>query len=135
MICSRLNPVAKIVCFAQISKFLKPFEFSSNILWLFIIFLTQTSLKLTMSLSKNLNFCIISTSNLQEKGMGFLFLTTYFMFWALFSWICELLLWFVISIVLDMGWVHVCCVWVCGFGWSCFLNAKYGYYHVLVSLF
>ena len=49
-------------------------------MWLFIIFLTWTSLKLTVSFSKNLHFCFISTSNLQEKGMGFLFLTTYFMF-------------------------------------------------------
>ena len=84
---------------------------------------------------KNLHFCLISTSNLQEKATGFLSLTTYFMFWALFSWFCELGFWFVISIVSDMGWDHVCCVWMLGFGWSCFLNAKYGCYHVLVSLF
>ena len=30
--------------------------------------------------------------NLQEKGMGFLLLTKYFMFIALLSWFCELLL-------------------------------------------
>ena len=84
---------------------------------------------------RNLHFCFISTSNLQKKGMGFLSLTTYFMFWALFSCFCELGFWFVIFVVLDMGWDLVCCVWVFGFGWSCFLNAKYGCYHVLVSLF
>ena len=30
--CSRLNPIAKLACFAQIGQFLKPFEFPSNIL-------------------------------------------------------------------------------------------------------
>ena len=69
-----------------------------------------------------------------RKRYGFC-LTTYFMFWALFSCFCELGFWFVISVVLDMSWDLVYCVWVFGFGWSCFLNAKYGCYHVLVSLF
>ena len=40
-----------------------------------------------------------------------------------------------LSVFSDMGWDLVCCVWVFGFGWSCFLNAKYGCYHVVVSLF
>ena len=89
----------------------------------------------SLSHSQKPSFLFHSTSNLQGKGMGFLSLTTYFMFWALFSWFCELGLKFVISVVSDMGLVHVCYVWVFGFGWSCFLNAKYGCYHVLVSLF
>jgi len=52
--------------------------------------------------------------------MGFLILTKYFMFIALFSWICELLLRFVIYDDLDMGWVRVCWVWVFRFCWFCF---------------
>ena len=46
--------------------------------------------------------------NIQEKGMGFLILTKYFMFVALLSWICELLLRFLIYDDSDMGWVRVC---------------------------
>lgn len=42
--------------------------------------------------------------NLQEKGMGFLILTIYFMFFALDFLICELLLKFVIYDDLAMGW-------------------------------
>ena len=46
----------------------------------------KLSLKLTVLLSKNLHFCIISSSNLQGKGMGFFSLTSYFMIMVLFSW-------------------------------------------------
>ena len=42
--------------------------------------------------------------NLQEKGMGFLILTIYFMFFALDFLICELLLSIVIYGVSGMGW-------------------------------
>ena len=60
---------------------------------------------------KNLNFCFISTSILQEKGMGFLFLTTYFMFWALFSWVCELFSILGLCAVSVMRWGYF--VWPC----------------------
>ena len=63
----------------------------------------QTSLKLTVSLSKKLYFCIFSTSNLQEKGMGFSILNLYFMFVVLFSWFCEMLLEFWVLWVSNMG--------------------------------
>ena len=42
--------------------------------------------------------------NLQEKGMGFLILTLYFMLFALDFLICELLLGIVIYGVSAMGW-------------------------------
>ena len=63
----------------------------------------QTSLKLTVSLSKKLYFCIFSTSNLQEKGMGFSILNLYFMFLVLFSRFCEMLLECCVLWVLNMG--------------------------------
>ena len=62
----------------------------------------QTSLKLTVSLSKNLYFCIFSSSNLQEKGMGFSILHLYFMFLVLFSWFCKMLLEFWVLWVSNM---------------------------------
>ena len=34
------------------------------------------------------------------------------MFWVLFTWICELLVWFGIFVVLVMDWMNVCCVWI-----------------------
>ena len=89
----------------------KTFQLSLELLWLFIVFPVYTSLKLTVSLSKNHHCCSSFLFNLQEKGMGFLILTKYFMFIALFSWIFELLR-FVIYDVSDMGWVRVCWVWV-----------------------
>ena len=64
-----------------------------------------------MSLSKNLYFCIFSSSNLQEKDMGFSILTLYFMFLVLFSWFCEILLVFLSF----MGFEHVFVPFV-GFG-------------------
>ena len=62
----------------------------------------QTSLKLTVSLSKNLYFCIFSSSNLQEKDMGFSILHLYFMFLVLFSWFCKMLLEFWVLWVSNM---------------------------------
>ena len=101
--------------FAQIGQFLNVFSFSLELLWLFIVFLTWNTLKLTVSLSNKLY--IISTQNLQEKGMSFLFLSTYFMIWVLFTWICELLIWFGIFVVSVMGWMNFCCAWI--FGYFC----------------
>ena len=106
--CLQLDSVAKIVCFAQMGQFLNVFSFSLELLWLFIVFLTWNTLKLTVSPFNIPLFFIISTSNLQEKGMVFLFLSTYFMFWVLFTWICELLIWFGIFVVSVMGWTNVC---------------------------
>ena len=63
----------------------------------------QTSLKLIVSLLKNLYFCIFSTSNLQEKGMGFSILNLYFMILVLFSCFCERLLEFCVLWVLFVG--------------------------------
>ena len=62
----------------------------------------QTSLKLIVSISKNLHFCIFSTSNLQEKGMGFSILNLYFMLLVLLSWFCEMLLEFWVLWVSNM---------------------------------
>ena len=81
----RLNSVAKIACFAQIGQFLNVFSFPSNISDCSLSSSFTLSLKLTVLLLKNLYFCIISFSNLQGKGMGFLFLTSYFMIMVLFS--------------------------------------------------
>ena len=77
--------------------------FPSNISDCSLSFPFQTSLKLTMSLSKNLYFSIFSTSNLQEKGMGFSILNLYFMFLVLFSWFCEMLLEFCVLWVSFVG--------------------------------
>ena len=97
--------------FCILRTIFKTFQFSLELLWLFIVFPVYTSLKLTVSLSKNHHFCSSFLFNPQEKGMGFLILTKYFMFIALFSWIFELLR-FVIYDDSDMGWVRVCWVWV-----------------------
>ena len=103
--CTRLNSVTKIVCFVQIGQFLKPFKFSLELLWLFIVFpvfyLSQTH---QFTLEKppfvhHFNF------NLQEKGMGFLILTIYFMLFAMVFLICEFLLSIVLLGVSDMGLV------------------------------
>ena len=72
--------------FCVLRAVFKTFQFSLEHFWLFIVFPVYPSLKITVSLLKNLHFCIISSSNLQGKGMGFLFLTSYFMIMVLFSW-------------------------------------------------
>ena len=117
--CMRLVSVTKSRVLGKLGQFLNLFSFFLEHFWLFIFFLFLKTPKLTVSLSKELPFWIISFSHLQEKGMGFLSLTTYFMFWALFSWICDSLLSFVLFVVSSMGWVYVCCFWVFGLDWSC----------------
>ena len=77
----------------------KTFQFSLEHFWLFIVFPFYPSPKLTVSLSKNLHFCNISSSNLQGKGMGFLFLTSYFMIMVLFSWFVSYFFFFVIWVI------------------------------------
>ena len=90
--CSRLNPVMKITCFAQIWSVFKTFGFSLEHFQLFIVLSFQLSLKLTMSLSKTFIFLHHFNFNLQEKGKGFLIFAKYFMFFALDFLICKLLL-------------------------------------------
>ena len=65
--CSRLDSVVKITCFAQIGQFLNVFSFPSNISNCSLSSPFQTSLKLTVSLSKNLHFYIISTSFFKKR--------------------------------------------------------------------
>ena len=65
---------------------------------LFIPFSNPSSFSQKPSFVHHFNF------NLQEKGMSFLFLTIYFMFFALVFLICELLLSIVINGVSTMGW-------------------------------
>ena len=70
--CSRLDLIAKIACFAHIGQFLNVFSFPLNISDCLLSSSFQTSLKLTVSLSKNLHFCIISTSIFKKKVWVFL---------------------------------------------------------------
>ena len=73
----RLDSIAKIACFCANRSFFKNFwvslEHFVTIHYLPHLNLSQTH-RVTLN---NLHFCFISTSNLQENGMGFLFLTTY----------------------------------------------------------
>ena len=70
-----------------------------------IHFLSQLKLTQTLCVTPyKPHFCIISTQNPQEKGIGSHFLTQYFLFWAFPSWFYELLFWFA------MGWWFRC--WV-----------------------
>ena len=66
-------------------QFLNLFSFPSN-----ISNYSSSSLPETLSNSPrhsrtNLDFCIISSSNLKGKGLGFLFLTSYLLIMVLFS--------------------------------------------------
>ena len=65
---------------------------------------------------KKTPFSLKSQLQSSKKGIGFHTITTYFIFLALFFLICELFLSIVILGVSVMGWVHICCVWVFGFG-------------------
>ena len=101
---TRLDSVMKNACFAQIGQFLKPF-------WVFPrIFVTVHCLprfypsQTHWVILEKPPFVHHSNLNLQEKGMGFLILTIYFMFFALDFLICELLLSIVIYGVFAMGW-------------------------------
>ena len=64
------------------------FKTSFNLeLFMSIHFLSQLKLTQTLHVTLfKLHFCIISSQDLLEKGMGFLCLTWFFMFWVLFSW-------------------------------------------------
>ena len=63
----------KIACFVQIGQFLSIFSFPSNIFYCSLSSPFQTSLKLTVSLSKNLHFYIISTLIFKKKVWVFSF--------------------------------------------------------------
>ena len=77
-------------------------------LWVLLIFqITNSSRKRLRSFKRIWASYFVKTSHLQEKGMGFLFLSTYFMFWVLFTWIYELLIWYGIFVVSVMGWMNV----------------------------
>ena len=85
----------------------------------------------------NFHFYIISTQNLQENGMDFLFFSTKFMFWVLFTWICELLIWFEIFGVSVMGWMNVClCLdfWVLLIRFLGFYFCFHGWYWLSMSI-
>ena len=111
--CLRLDSVAKIACFAQIGWFLNVFNFFP---WTSVTVHCLPYLKHSQTHRvthwTNFHFYIISTQNIQEKGMSFLFFSTNFMFYVLFTWICELLIWFEIFVVSVMGWMNVCCAWI-----------------------
>ena len=82
---SRLDSVTKIACFAKKKcQFLKLFNFPSNFCDFSLSSLPETLSNSPCHSQTNFHFYIISTQNLQEKGMGFPFLSTYFMFWVLF---------------------------------------------------
>ena len=86
--CWWLTPVAKNACLAKSGLvFKKPFQFSLQ-RFMTIHFLSQLKLIQTLHVTfYKLYFCTCSPSNLQEKGMGSYFLTSYLVFWASFSWI------------------------------------------------
>ena len=68
---SRLATVAKIACFVQNWLVFKTFQFSLEHFWLFIIFLTWNTLKLTVLLLKNLHFLHYFNSKSSRKRYGF----------------------------------------------------------------
>ena len=60
----------RVFCEKKMSVF-KTFQFSLELLWLFIIFLTRNTLKLTMSLSNKLPFLHHFNSKSSRKRYGF----------------------------------------------------------------
>ena len=80
MTCWRLTPVAKNECLAKTGLVFKYFQFSLK-LFMTIHFLSQLNLTQTLRVTLyKLHFCTFSPPNLQEKGMGSHFLTSYLMF-------------------------------------------------------
>ena len=76
----QLTLVAKNECLAKVGLFLKGVQFSLEP-FMTIHFLSQLKLTQTLCVTLyKLHFCIISTQNPQEKGMGSHFLTQYFLF-------------------------------------------------------
>ena len=74
-------------------------------------FLSQLILTQTLRVTfYKLHFCTFSPSNLQEKGMGSHFLTSYLVFWTSFSWIFVLMFCFFLFCFL---------LWVCFDFWDC----------------
>ena len=69
--------------------------------------------------------------------MDFPFFSTKFMFWVLFTWICELLIWFEIFGVSVMGWMNVClCLdfWVLLIRFLGFYFCFHGWYWLSMSI-
>ena len=129
------------------------FGFSLKLLWLFIVFPNWTSLKPTEFLTKTFICSSFQLKSSSKKGMGFLFLTIYFMFFALFFLICELLLSIVIYGVSAIGWsillslfdwflwgfIKWCSIYL--FSWTClcfenviWLNLCYAVHFMLVVI-
>ena len=66
-------------------------------------FLSQLKLTQTLCVTLyKLHFCTFSPPNLQEKGMGSHFLTSYLVFWTSFSWIFVLMFCFIF--VMGLFW-------------------------------
>ena len=66
----RLDSIAKNACFTQIGQFLNVFSFFFELLWLFIVFLTWNTLKLTVSLSNKHPFLHHFNSKSSRKRYG-----------------------------------------------------------------
>ena len=82
--CSRLDSVAKNACFAFEGQFLKLFSFPSN----FCVYSLSSSFhsfpKHTVHSTQTFIVDHLSNLILQEKGMGFYFLTLFYMFMSVF---------------------------------------------------
>ena len=96
-------------------SFFKFFKFFPRLLWLFTVFPISFSTE-TDPNTPQTPFLHHFFSNLQEKRMGFLCLTSFSMFWVCFSWFCEciVVIMFLKSIMLVQGfalswWVFI--VW------------------------
>ena len=89
--CSQLNSVAKIACFAQIGQFLKPFSFSLEHFWLFIVFFVCLSHTHRVSLT-NPPFSSSFLLQSSRKRYGFSYSHLTFHDYSFVFLICELLL-------------------------------------------
>ena len=136
--CWRLTPVAKNPCLAKSGLvFKKPFQFSLE-RFMTIHFLSQLKLIQTLHVTLyKLYFCTCSPSNLQEKGMGSYFLTSYLVFWASFSWIFVLVFcFFCYGFVSFFFFFWIVLVWVVEVLFLCELVSvdRFMYYPMLVFL-
>ena len=93
----------RVLCFKD--SFLKLFQFFPWTFYDYSLFLSIETHPNTSCHSLQIHFCTFSPPNLQEKGMGSHFLTSYLVFWASFSWIFVLLFCF--------------SLWVCFDFWDC----------------
>ena len=82
--CSRLDSVVKITCFAQIGQFLNFFSFPLNFCDYSLSSSFYPSPKHTVHLTQTSIVDHLSNLILQEKGMGFYFLTLFYMYMSVF---------------------------------------------------